>query len=108
RIRTGAREAFDQMQILVRSPEMSLISEIGRVDDQRISLPMAARIPHPLSNARRQMRTPVEGDDANVVNHLDQNRDVFGRLHDLIIIVVPAGYHRWSGGRPQDTAVGQA
>ena len=55
-----------------------------------------------------RMRTAVERDDANVVNHLDEYDHVTGNLQNLIIIVVRAGKHGRPGGGPQDTTFGQA
>src|SRR5713101_797521 len=63
-----AREAFDYMQIFTRSSEVSGIGEISCVDDQRISLPAAARVAQQLADAWSQVRTPVQGYDANVVD----------------------------------------
>src|SRR5438067_10136929 len=53
------------------------------------------------------MRLPVEWDDANVVDHLDENRHVTGRLQNLIVVVVAGGNHWRSCGRPQDASLGE-
>jgi len=50
RLRVGAREALDDMQVLVGSSVVALGAEIGDVDDQRITLPATARVPPLLSD----------------------------------------------------------
>src|SRR5579864_8885578 len=70
RIVGGSREAFHQMQLLAGSSESASISEIGRVDNKRIALPMANRVSLPLVDVLRDMRTPVGGDDASGVVNL--------------------------------------
>src|SRR4030095_11145066 len=47
RVRTGARPTFGQMQVLARSHEIRLGTEIGDVDDQRLAFPAAPRVPKP-------------------------------------------------------------
>src|SRR6266481_1226972 len=49
------------------------------------------------------MRTPVQGNDADVVDHLGHNREMIVGLNDLIVIVVERGQHRRSAGNPCDT-----
>jgi hypothetical protein len=65
------REALDQMQVLIGVAEVRLVREIGCVDYGCVSLPMTARIAEPLTDIFRDMRTPVQRDDANIVDHLD-------------------------------------
>jgi len=36
------------------------------------------------------MRTIVQRDHANLVNHLLENRHITRRLHDLKVVVIPA------------------
>src|SRR5207302_3878088 len=67
RVFVGAREPLDHMQIL-SSPERAQISEIGRVDHQRIGLPMTDRVAIPLADAFGYMRAAVRGNDPNVVD----------------------------------------
>ena len=50
----------------------------------------------------------VERDDADVVHHLVQDRDVTGRLEDHHVVVVGARAHRRTGVETHDAAVGQA
>jgi hypothetical protein len=70
-ILVGPREALDQMQVLIGVAEVRLVREIGCVDYECVSLPMTARIAEPLTDIFRDMRTPVQRDDANIVDHLD-------------------------------------
>src|SRR6266704_369761 len=88
-----ACEAFDHMQVFTGSSEVSLIGEIRCVDDQRIALPAAARVAHQLADVWPQVRTPVQGYDANVVDLLLENRHVSGTLLKLNIAVVGLGEH---------------
>ena len=84
------------MHILAGSLERRLVCEIPGFDDQGVALPAAGRASHPLADVFRQTRTPVGRDDADVMDHLDENHHVSGRLHDLIVVVVGPGKH----GRP--------
>src|SRR5262249_3403797 len=62
--RTGSGPALDHVQILARSLEIGLWTEIRHVDHERIALPVSARVPKPLANTGRQMRTPIHDDIA--------------------------------------------
>ena len=42
---------------------------------------------------RTRLRTAVERNHSNVVNHLDIDRDVTRRLHDPVIVVIEARHH---------------
>src|SRR5712671_1534901 len=48
--RAGPRPAFDHMQVLPRTPKVSLRTEVRDVDDESISLPVATRIAKPLAD----------------------------------------------------------
>src|SRR2546422_941743 len=65
-LRLGAREiaAEDYPRLAV---------EIGRLDDQRITLPMTQRVPHPQTYAVREMWTSI---------HVDGTNRLPGALHD--------------------------
>jgi hypothetical protein len=76
RVSVGAREALDQVRVLARVGQAGFALEIRRVDNQRVSLPVAARVSLPLTNA--PMGTPMQGNDASVVDHLVENHDIFG------------------------------
>src|SRR5213082_3412230 len=81
------------MHVLARASEIGFACEIGGLYDERVSLPMAARVPHPLANTLRKMRPTVHRDDAGVMDLLIENHDVAGNLHQSKIIVVAGGCH---------------
>src|SRR5438477_6185087 len=68
---------------------------------------MPSRVSHPLTDVAGKMRTPIEWDDANVVDHLDEDHYVSGSLQDLIVVVVCARKHGRPCGGPQDAPLGQ-
>ena len=80
--------------------------QVGGLDDQGVAFPAPPRVAVPLANACRQMPAPVDGDDPEVVDHLDVDGDVARRLHDHEVVVVGAGQHR-RAGRPHQAAVVQ-
>src|SRR3989442_15998130 len=74
------------MQVLAGPLEGRLGGEIGHIDDQRIALPAATRIPPPLPDVRRQMRPVGHGDNALPplpLTRIVENRNGPGRLHNL-------------------------
>ena len=79
--------------------------EVRRLDDERVALPVAARLARPLEQVRRQRRTAVERDDARGVHHLRHDRDVVRGLEHLDVVVVGARRHRRPGVEPQEAAV---
>src|SRR5438132_11624479 len=93
RVFLGARDAFNHVQVL-GSREGSQIREIGGVDYQRIAFPMADRVAQPLADVLGQMGTPIQGNEADVVDLLGFNGHVSGTLYDLKIAVV-AGGKQW-------------
>src|SRR5580704_5286599 len=68
---------------------------------------MAPRVTHPLADGGWKMRTPVGGNNADIVYHLDDDHHVSGALHDLVVVVVTTWNHRRTGDRPEDAAVGE-
>src|SRR5712671_224422 len=83
--RAGARPAFDHMQVLPRTPKISLRTEVRHVDDESISLPVASRIAKPLADVGRQMRAPVHDDVPLIplaLAHVVEDGDATGCLHD--------------------------
>src|SRR6266850_1729345 len=88
-----AGEALGQTHVLARAQERELVREIRRFDNQRLPLPATAGAPGPLTDVRRQVRAAVERNDADVVEHLDRNHHVAGRLHDLVGVVVGPAEH---------------
>src|SRR5205807_2713487 len=95
RIVGTAREAFHQMQLLAGSSEGASSSEIGRVNHQRIAVPMANRVSLPLADSLRDMRAPVGGDDARGVIDLVKKSHVSRPLHNLEkVTLAGCGKHR--------------
>ena len=86
RVRIRAREALDQTHVLARTLERKLVREIRRFDNQRLALPTTAVAPRPLTDVGRQMRTSVQRNDADVVEHLGENHHVSRNLHNLIVV----------------------
>jgi hypothetical protein len=82
---SGACPAFDHMQILARPVIIGLRAEVCHVDDERIALPMAARVAIPLADVERQMRASVH-DDVSLPSlslaHVVEHRDAVGGLDD--------------------------
>src|SRR5437899_6912189 len=95
RVLISAREPFNHVQVL-RPRERSPICKIGRIDDQRVALPAADRVAHPLADVLWQMRTPVEANDAGIVDLLGFDDDISGTLCDPEIAVVARGQQRRS------------
>src|SRR5687768_4163182 len=85
RVRVKARPPFDEVQVLVGTLEVGLWREIRHVDDQRLALPPAARIPPPLADVRRKMRSVGDRDEAIPPLSLPrvvENRELSAGLHD--------------------------
>src|SRR5439155_9215766 len=101
--RSDARESLDDMHVRVRVAKRCLVVELHRLDDEHIALPMAARTSRPLRE--RQMRTAVQGDDACIVDHLVQERDITRSLEDLHVLVVATRVDRWPSVEPEDAAL---
>ena len=83
--RPGARPALDQVQVLARALEIGLRTEVRHVDDERVALPVAARVAVPLADVGRQMRASVHDDvalPALALAHVVEDRDAARRLHD--------------------------
>lgn len=74
--------------------QLRLVAVIGRLDDARVALRMSSGIPVPLVDVVGETRTPIQRDDALVVDVLDQDSDVVRSLEDLRRVVV-AGTHGW-------------
>src|SRR6266850_1725505 len=68
-----------------------LVGEIGRLDDERVAFPMAARIAHICADVFSGMRTAVERNDAGLMNHLGENGHKPWTLHNLGSIAVDHG-----------------
>ena len=85
-----ARVALGQVQGVARPAEVGLRGEVRGFDDQRVTLPVAARIAQPLADRFRDMRAAVERDDPRLVDQLLVDDDVARHLEDLVIAAVPA------------------
>jgi hypothetical protein len=60
------------------------VVEISRVDDERVSLPVATRVPLPESHIVSETRSPIQADDAIGVGPLVENHNVSRRLKNLL------------------------
>ena len=71
RVRVDAREPLVDVQRRRGDSEPRLVVEVGRVDDQRVAFPVAARVAVPLADALPTWRTrAVDRESAARVNHL--------------------------------------
>ena len=74
-----------------RGRDRALVVVVGRVDDERVSLPAANRFAGHGSQAFGPVRASVGRDDARLVDHLGDDDDVAGRLQNLVRVVVAGG-----------------
>src|SRR5262245_29446111 len=86
-------ETFSQAHIFACATKSSSVCEVRRLDDERVAFPMASRVSFQLANLLRKMRPVFEWNDADVVNHLNQNRHVSGTLNNSNIVVVRSRKH---------------
>src|SRR6185503_10114577 len=116
RVRPRAREALREHVLLadrrvverrradgVDVRRAALAVEVRRLYDERVAFPAAARVAEP------GLRAAVDGltrdrNDACLVDHLEPNHDVTGRLEDLDAVVVVGRQHR-RGQAARDAAV---
>src|SRR6185369_16492501 len=96
RIAIDRREALDNLLLIAddfsRLIEPALAVETGRLDHERIALPMPHRITLPQMDGLRWMGSAIEGDDSVRRSGiaLEEKHHIAGRLKDL----EPAGVHR--------------
>src|SRR5204863_4834627 len=90
-VRVNSSEPLDEMQVLAGSLIVGLRREVGDVDDERVAVPVAARVAMPLADVRGKMRRA--GDWNHALPAFIEDRDRAGRLHDLLHAEVrkPAG-----------------
>ena len=108
-------EAFHHVEIPVRhsiqvthsEPALVVEFKTGGIDHQRVTFPMATRVPLPLVDLRREMRTPVEWNDPGLVIHFHRDGHDPAALHDLIVVVVGLRKHGRTGGAEQNAALAQ-
>src|SRR5947208_17048663 len=62
--------------------------EIRCFNNKRVPFPVTTRIAEPEADVLGQMRTPVEGNDANVIVRLQDQNDITRRLQDLGLAVM--------------------
>ena len=103
-------QPLDEHQVLAGAQErpadlVVLAVEVRRLDYQRVAVPVAARVAHPLAHLRRDVRPAVQRHDARVVVLLRQQDDVVRRLEHLDVVVVAAGADRRTRLRVLDAAV---
>ena len=79
--------------------------EVDGLDHQRLSLPTATGVTHPLPNRGSDMRPPVERDDTHVVVLLVEDGHMVRRLKYLDVVVVATDADGWAGLGVLDTAV---
>src|SRR3989442_12663287 len=97
RVRIAASEVLGNLQGLgICVLGDSVRSEIGGLDDERVTLPMAPGVSMPPVDISGKMRTAIQGDDARLAAPFRFNQHVSGTLNNLRIAVVLAGKN---GGR---------
>src|SRR5437867_6490013 len=97
-------ESLDDAQFLARPSKRRFSSEVRRLDDEGVALPVPARIASPLAHAWCDVRAAIERNHARVVNHFDHDRDVAGGLADPDTVVICSRHHWRTGGCPDDAA----
>src|SRR5207247_5442143 len=66
--------------------------------------PTAGGSSRPMADILGKLRTTVQGDDANVMDHLRENHHIPRSLNNLIITVISCRHHWRSGTRHDDAA----
>src|SRR5438094_134244 len=91
-LRVNSSEAFDHAQPIadnpVETPNQRLVVEIGGLDDERIAVPAAARVPQPLTDTWPDVRATVHRYDSHFVDVFLETSHILRRLHDLVVVVV--------------------
>jgi len=91
----ASREAFRHARSMGRrAVDAAVFAEIGRLDDQCGAFPLSARVAHVAQNCRADMRTPIDVNNARLMNHLVADHDDAGRLYDLIAARIADREHR--------------
>src|SRR5262249_27575447 len=92
--RTG--EPLNDSQGLVGrgKSERGLAGVVGGFDDERVAFPSTARVADPLSDVGTS--ASIERDDPRFGHHLVSNRNVVGRLDDLVVVVVAGRKGRYA------------
>ena len=71
----------------------SFVREAAALDDERVAVPMAARVAVVLRYTVREMRPAVERNHTRLVHHLVGDRDVVRALRDHDAVAVEHGAH---------------
>src|SRR5262249_54466268 len=85
RIGAGPHPTLNEVQILTRALKVGLRTEVRHVDDERVAVPVTARVAIPLADVGRQVRASVHDDVALpslALTHVVEDRNAAGRLHD--------------------------
>src|SRR5882672_8010171 len=83
-------ETLSEVESLCRASEVRLVAEIRRLDDERIAVPSPPAVAEPLAKAGREVRSAIERDYADLVNHLVQDDDLVRGLENLQVRIVRA------------------
>src|SRR5580658_488409 len=102
RVGVHTRDAFNETKGVARRRGIATVSpdtrrviyEVRSLDDQRVALPMAARVSEVAPDALSDMRPLVQGNDACLVDLLVENRHESGRLHNLRSVVIARRKYR--------------
>src|SRR5207249_1152193 len=81
-----------------RRVESLFVGKIRRLHNQRMPLPMSARIPIPQPDFLIDMRTIIQRNDANVMHTLVMNHDLSWTLQNLnsVVVCLSASWYRAS------------
>ena len=77
-------EPLDDVAVDARPDKVRLGVEVLRLDDERVSFPVAARHAQPLPDVIGQVGLVGHRDETEVVDLFLKDDDVFGRLQDLV------------------------
>ena len=94
RIRSSIRVKRSVMRAWRENAIDAPFFEVGRFDDERLSLPPSSGITHVLVDGGTNVRSPIEVDDARLVDHLVADHDEARCLDDLVAARVANGHHR--------------
>src|SRR4030095_7397538 len=93
RVRIHAAKSFGEPHVLACSPESGPVGEISGLDDERVAVPVAARITFQLTDALWKWRTVIQWNDADVMDHFYENSHISCALHNLNIVIVSSRKH---------------
>ncbi len=79
-------------------------TDVRRLDDQRVAFPVTAAEAHIVGHVGGRRLAAIQPDDARVVDHLEVDDDLVGRLEDAHAVIVAEGQHR-AGEAARDAAI---